>query len=189
MPVQNPSEALLSFEVHLLDEPVQSLGFGLRDKKGRREEAVSMTNIHLTHLARTQHRICLLLRRDPRPPDHSSASLPPLINPGCPQQRFLTEQPQNSQQLGCSTLRQSLQILGSAGAQALQEDGTCFCPSRCQDASSGTLIRGCACLAESCQQNCFIKRARERSFPQPWGSTPTTHLELGGTNKSITPAG
>lgn len=62
MSVQNPSEALLSFEGHLLDEPVQSLGLGLRDRKGRREEAVSMTNIHLTHLVRTQHRIYLLLQ-------------------------------------------------------------------------------------------------------------------------------
>lgn len=34
-----------------------------------------------------------------------------MINPDCPQQRFLTEQPQSSQHLGYSTLRQSLQIL------------------------------------------------------------------------------
>lgn len=187
MPVQNPGEALLSFEVHLLDEPVQSLGLGLRDRKGRREDAVSMANVHLTHVARTQHRICLLLQQDPQPQGHSSASLPPLINPDWPQQRFLREQPHNSQHLGGSTLRQSPNPR-SAGAQALREEGTCFCPSCCQDASSGRLIRGCACFGESCQQNCFIKGARERSFPQPWGSTPTTHLEFGGTNKSITPA-
>lgn len=68
MPVQNPSEAFLSFEAHL-DEPVQSLGLGLKDSKGRREEAVFMTNVHLTHLARTQHRSCLLLQRDPQPTD------------------------------------------------------------------------------------------------------------------------
>lgn len=63
MPVQNQHEALLSFEAHLLDETVQSLGLGLRDRKGRREEAVSMTNVHLTHLARTQHRICLFFQQ------------------------------------------------------------------------------------------------------------------------------
>lgn len=143
---------------------------------------MTMTNVHLTPLARTQHRICLLLQRDPQPPDHSSASLPPLINPDCPQQRFLMEQPQDSQHLGWSTLKQSLQT------SELQGEGTCLCPCCCQDASSGRLIRGCACLKEPCQQNRFIRGARERCFPQPWGSTPTTHLEFGGTNKSITPA-
>lgn len=128
------------------------MGLGLRDRKGRREEAVSMTNIHLTHLARTQHRICLLLQRHPQPPDHSSASLPPLINPECPQQRLLTEQSQNRPHIKAESPN-----LRSAGAQALQEEGTCLCPSCCQDASSGSLIQGCACLTELCQQNCFIR--------------------------------
>lgn len=60
MPVQNPSKALLSFEVHLLDEPVQSLR--AKRQEGQEGEALSMTNVHLTRLARTQHRISFLLQ-------------------------------------------------------------------------------------------------------------------------------
>lgn len=91
-----------------------------------------MANVHLTHLARTQNRICLLLQ--PQPPDHSSASLPPLINPIAEVPRGADpEQPKP----WLFHIKAESPNLKSTGAQALQEERTCSCLSCCQDASSG----------------------------------------------------
>lgn len=176
--MQNPSEALLSFGAHVLGEPVQSWGLGLRDRKGRREEAVSMTNVHLTHSARTQHRICLLLL-SPQALDHSCASLPALTNPDCPQQRFLR---------AGHTLRQCPQIIEVQVLKHCRKKGLVSAPPAVRMPPLGDSSEALPALQSPASKTVSLE-GQGKGSSHSLGTAPYPHLEFGGTNKSLTQHG